>query len=60
MKRVRTSTGHVTLIRVSGVGLCGGVVGRRSKMLLAVDIRNILTKMRRRKSRLRSLIRSRR
>ena len=44
MKRARTSTGHVTLIRVNGVGLCGGVVGRNKEKLQGANSQNITTK----------------
>jgi len=41
LRNQRISTGVVTLIKANGQDLCGGVVVRRSRMRLDVDIRSI-------------------
>lgn len=49
-KSLRTLTGPATPIKASGAGSCGGAAVRKNKMLLGVDIRDTLTRMKSRKS----------
>jgi len=51
-KKLKILTGVVIHIKVSGVDLCGGAVERRNKMLLVVDFKSMLIKMKSKKRKL--------